>query len=79
MNTITDQEIDALMQAYQESYEMATDHLDAVRYQAREELAIQKMLDAQGCKAFTNTFEDLYGMKQLPGLVIQHLMAKEYD
>ena len=36
------------------------------------------MLDAEGCKAFSNTFQDLYGMEQLPGLASQHLMAEGY-
>jgi L-arabinose isomerase len=39
---------------------------------------MKKMLDAEGCKAFSNTFQDLYGMKQLPGLASQHLMAQGY-
>ena len=39
---------------------------------------MKKMLDAEGCKAFANTFQDLYGMKQLPGLASQHLMALGY-
>ena len=52
--------------------------MDTVRYQAREELAIKKMMDAEGCRAFSNTFQDLYGMRQLPGLASQHLMAQGY-
>ena len=32
----------------------------------------------EGCKAFANTFQDLYGMEQLPGLASQHLMALGY-
>jgi len=36
------------------------------------------MLDAEGCMAFSNTFQDLYGMEQLPGLASQHLMAQGY-
>ena len=36
------------------------------------------MLDTAGCRAFTNTFQDLYGMEQLPGLASQHLMAQGY-
>jgi len=36
------------------------------------------MMDREGCKAFSNTFEDLYGMQQLPGLAAQHLMAQGY-
>ena len=78
INAVTDAEVDALMAEYNELYEMNTDNLDAVRYQAKEEIAIQKMLDGEGCKAFTNTFEDLYGMEQLPGLASQRLMSKGY-
>ena len=37
---------------------------------------MKKMMDAEGCKAFSNTFQDLYGMEQLPGLASQHLMAQ---
>ena len=39
---------------------------------------MKAMLDAQGCSAFSNTFQDLYGMEQLPGLASQHLMALGY-
>ena len=35
-------------------------------------------MDEEGCKAFSNTFQDLYGMEQLPGLASQHLMAQGY-
>ena len=78
MNAVTGAEIDALMAEYTEKYDLATEKLDAVRYQAREEIAIKKMLDAEGCMAFSNTFQDLYGMEQLPGLAAQHLMAQGY-
>ena len=78
MNAVTDAEIDALMDVYHENYEFATDDMETVRYQAREEIGMKKMLDAEGCKAFSNTFQDLYGMKQLPGLASQHLMAEGY-
>nr|WP_325185966.1 L-arabinose isomerase [uncultured Oscillibacter sp.] len=78
MNEVTDGEIDALMETYKAQYEIATDRLDHIRYQAREEIAMKKMLDAEGCKAFSNTFQDLYGMEQLPGLASQHLMAQGY-
>lgn len=75
---VTEAEVDALMAEYKQKYEFNTDKLAAVRYQAKEEIAIQKMLDKEGCKAFTNTFEDLYGMEQLPGLASQRLMEKGY-
>ena len=78
MNAVTDAEIDAVMEDYRGAYTLATDNLASVRYQAREEIAMKKMLDEQGCKAFSNTFQDLYGMKQLPGLASQHLMAQGY-
>ncbi len=78
MNAVTDAEIDALMETYKASYDIATDNIEAIRYQAREEIAMKKMLDAEGCKAFSNTFQDLYGMEQLPGLASQHLMAQGY-
>ena len=75
---VTKEEVDALMQEYAERYTMATDNLDAVRYQAKEEIAMKKMLGREGCKAFSNTFEDLYGMEQLPGLASQRLMEQGY-
>ncbi len=75
---VTDAEIDALVEEYKKNYDMNTDNLASVRCQAREEIAIKKMLDREGCKAYTNTFEDLYGMEQLPGLASQHLMAQGY-
>ena len=78
MNAVTEAEIDALMEVYKASYDIATEDIGAIRYQAREEIAMKKMLDAQGCKAFSNTFQDLYGMEQLPGLASQHLMAQGY-
>lgn len=78
MDAVTEAEIDALMEEYRASYDFATDELATVRYQAREEIAMKKMMDAEGCRAFSNTFQDLYGMKQLPGLASQHLMAQGY-
>ena len=78
MNEVTDAEIDALMEVYKSKYDIATDDIATVRYQAREEIAMKKMMDAEGCMAFSNTFQDLYGMEQLPGLASQHLMAQGY-
>lgn len=78
INAVTEAEVDALMAEYASLYDMATENLAAVRYQAKEEIAMKKMLDREGCKAFSNTFEDLYGMEQLPGLASQRLMAQGY-
>lgn len=78
MNEVTDAEIEALYAEYTSLYDIATDNIDAIKYQAREEIAMKKMMDAEGCKAFSNTFQDLYGMEQLPGLASQHLMSLGY-
>ena len=78
MDEVTDAEIDALMKEYAELYDYDKADEEAIRYQAREEIAIEKILVREGAKAFSNTFQDLYGMKQLPGLASQHLMYKGY-
>ena len=78
MHAVTEDEVNALMAVYREKYDFATENVDAIRYQAREEIAMKRMMDAEGCRAFSNTFQDLYGMEQLPGLATQHLMAQGY-
>ena len=78
MGAVTEEEIDALMAVYTAKYDINTENIPAIRYQAKEEIAMKKMLDANGCQAFSNTFQDLYGMEQLPGLASQHLMAQGY-
>lgn len=78
MKAVTEAEIDAKMAEYSALYDIATANTAAIRYQAREELAMRSMLDAEGCMAFSNTFQDLYGMQQLPGLASQNMMAHGY-
>lgn len=78
IEAVSASEVDALMAEYESKYKMATENLAAVRYQAREEIAIRRMLEREGCMAFTNTFEDLYGMEQLPGLATQRLLEQGY-
>lgn len=81
MDAVTDAEIDALMEDYRRAYDFAAEDeafIETVRYQAREEIAMKRLMDAEGCRAFSNTFQDLYGMRQLPGLASQHLMAQGY-
>ncbi len=45
---------------------------------ARIEVGLRTFLEAGGFKGFTTTFEDLHGLKQLPGLAVQSLMAEGY-
>ncbi len=78
INAVTDAEVDALLKEYRDRYDFATDNLEAVRYQAKEEIAIKRMLDREGCQGFSNTFENLYGLEQLPGLATQRLMEQGY-
>ena len=78
MAEVTEAEIDALMEEYLSVYDLTTEDVETVRYQAREEIAMKKLLDAEGCRAFSNNFQDLYGMRQLPGLASQHLMSQGY-
>ncbi len=51
---------------------------DSVKYQIRQYFGIKSFLDKGGYTAFTTNFEDLYGLKQLPGLAAQLLMAEGY-
>lgn len=78
MESVTDAEIRTLVDAYRSLYTMDDADEEAIRYQAREEIGIERMLKRVGANAFTNTFEDLHGMRQLPGLAVQHLMQKGY-
>lgn len=78
MNAVSDTEIDVLVEEYKKLYDFNEADIEAIRYQAREEIAIEKILKREGACAFSNTFEDLHGMKQLPGLATQHLMSKGY-
>ncbi len=78
METISETEVDALINVYASEYKLEDKTDESVRYQARIELGLKKFLDQYGYKAFTTNFEDLTGLKQLPGLACQHLMAQGY-
>ncbi len=81
---ITEGQIDQLTKEYDETYTVAKSllpggtHRPALREAARIELALRQFLDEGGFKAFTDTFEDLHGMAQLPGIAAQRLMADGY-
>jgi L-arabinose isomerase len=77
-------EIDALCADYAKLYTLAPSlrkggaRHEELRYSARTELGIRAFLEEVGAKAFTTTFEDLHGLKILPGLACQRLMADGY-
>ncbi|MBR2875663.1 MAG: L-arabinose isomerase, partial [Clostridia bacterium] len=59
---------------YKDLYTMDTNNLDSVKEQARYEIGLEKFLKKESISAFTDTFEDLHGLKQLPGLAVQNIM-----
>ncbi len=84
LETIEEKEIDELLTIYEDKYildekltkegTMRSSLIEA----AKIELAMTRFLEAGGFKAFTTTFENLYGLTQLPGLAVQRLMEKGY-
>ncbi|MFY9153439.1 MAG: L-arabinose isomerase [Prolixibacteraceae bacterium] len=80
VDAVTEAEIDELIKEYYETYDFADEakeggkYYESVRYQARLEAGIKSFLVEGGFKAFTTTFQDLHGLKQLPGLASQRLM-----
>ncbi|MBS9522779.1 L-arabinose isomerase [Litoribacter alkaliphilus] len=84
INNISDEKVDALIQEYENSYNLA-DNLksdgkmrSSLIEAARIELGLEQFLKEGDYKGFTNTFEDLHGMAQLPGIAVQRLMNKGY-
>jgi L-arabinose isomerase len=77
-------DIDILIQEYEDTYEMMPSlHKNGAQRAslieaARIELGIKTFLEDGGFSAYTNTFEDLHGMRQLPGIGSQRMMAAGY-
>ena len=75
-DSVTEAEIDAKMKEYSEKYDTDTDNTAAVREQAKYEAALCKFIEKEKVSAFTDTFQDLHGLNQLPGIAVQNIMAK---
>jgi len=81
---VADGEIEKLTAQYEEEYEVAESlraggtQSQAMREAARIELGLRHFLKETGSNAFTDTFEDLHGLAQLPGIAVQRLMADGY-
>ncbi|WP_188043406.1 L-arabinose isomerase [Changpingibacter yushuensis] len=84
VNDVADADIDALAAVYEDSYEVVPelrrggDRHESLRYAARQEIALRRFLDERNASAFTDTFEDLGALRQLPGIAAQRLMADGY-
>jgi len=82
VDAVSDAEISALVAEYLDSYDVAAELLpgaerhESLRYGARIEVALRKFVVEGGYGAFTTNFEDLGGLRQLPGLAVQRLMAE---
>lgn len=81
---VTDAEIKKLVAEYEETYTLAEElrtkgkRRESLRDAARIELGLRHFLKETGSRAFTDTFEDLHGLTQLPGIAAQRLMADGY-
>jgi L-arabinose isomerase len=80
MNQFTDCEVDKLVQEYRDAYSIARDHdrPSSLRVAAKIELGLRAFLVEGGFGAFTDNFQDLHGLEQLPGIATQRLMADGY-
>src|SRR6476646_7425455 len=84
VEAVSQAEIHGLLEQYADSYDVATvlklvgDRHESLRYGARIEAGLRAFLTDGGFGAFTTNFEDLGGLRQLPGLAVQRLMADGY-
>jgi L-arabinose isomerase len=84
VDAASEADINGLVAEYEESYDVVPelrssgDRHESLRYGARIELGLRAFLEAGGFSAFTTSFEDLGGLRQLPGLAVQRLMADGY-
>jgi L-arabinose isomerase len=81
---VSEAAVDELVSAYEDAYELEAalgregDRRESLRDAARIEAGLRGFLDAGAFRAFTDTFEDLDGLAQLPGIAAQRLMADGY-
>ena len=81
VDAVADDDVDKLVTEYADLYRLApellpgADRHESLRYGARIELGTRSFLRDGGFGAFTTNFEDLGGLRQLPGLAVQRLMA----
>ncbi len=80
VNAVNDNQVNSMIEEYKASYNVAraVEESDTLRDAARIEAGMTRFLEDGNFRAFTTTFEDLHGLKQLPGLAVQRLMEKGY-
>lgn len=84
INETSDKETDLLIQEYEDNYSLQSslrkdgEQRSSLVDAARIEIGLRNFLRQGNFKGFTDTFEDLHGMKQLPGIAAQRLMVEGY-
>ena len=80
VNEVSSGEIKKLLDEYDSEYKMTKEIASSatLKEAARIELGMEAFLESGNFTAFTTTFEDLHGLKQLPGIAVQRLMSKGY-
>ena len=84
INGFSDAEVDRLTAEYEAKYAVVESlrkggaQFNSLREAAKIELGLEAFLKDGNFKGFTDTFEDLHGMVQLPGISAQRLMGKGY-
>ena len=82
--SVTEEATNKLVKEYEDLYLVAESlraggtQRSALSEAARIELGLRHFLEQGGFKAFTDTFEDLHGLSQLPGIAVQRLMEDGY-
>jgi L-arabinose isomerase len=80
MSQFSDADVNRQVQEYRDTYTIAAAHNrpDSLATAARIELGLRAFLTEGDFGAFTDTFEDLHGLNQLPGIAVQRLMAEGF-
>jgi L-arabinose isomerase len=80
INQFSDAEVEKLISQYRDEYSISKEHdrADALQVAAKIELGLRAFLGEGGFSAFTDNFQDLHGLGQLPGIATQRLMADGY-
>ena len=84
INEVADDAIDVLCNEYADKYNLASsltkngNQHSSLREAAKIEIGLRAFLEEGNFKGFTDTFEDLHGLVQLPGIATQRLMNDGY-
>ncbi|UOQ50945.1 L-arabinose isomerase [Hymenobacter cellulosivorans] len=84
INAVSDEQVNKLLATYEQEYELGDslkeggEQRESLREAARIEAGMRQFLQDTKAIGFTDTFEDLHGMAQLPGIATQRLMAEGY-